>query len=245
MPHAYAFFDVDGTLLNMKSMFSFHDYWYRRWLPAHSAAASDEFEDVTAILRALTENGSPRELVNRRYYEFFAGRSIEAMAACAKAWARSVLADPGLFIPEVLDELGSLRARGVEPVFVSGSFLEILQPIAEHLGVREVLATRLLQAGGKYTGRFEAPQTIGAGKAVAITAFLARGPGQAAECWAFGDDVSDLPMLEAVGRPVAVIGDPELGAIARARNWRCLHVGADPDQSLLLAGSSVLAEEAV
>lgn len=245
MPHAYAFFDVDGTLLNMKSMFSFHDYWYRRWLPAHSAATGDEFDDVTAILRALTENGSPRELVNRRYYEFFAGRSVEAVAACAKAWARSVLADPGLFIPEVLDELGRLRARGVEPVLVSGSFQEILQPVAEHLGVREVLATRLLQAGGKYTGRFEAPQTIGIGKAVAIAAFLARGTAQAAECWAFGDDSSDLPMLEAVGRPVAVIGDPDLGAIARARNWRRLHVGAALDQSLLLAGSSVLAEEAV
>lgn len=245
MPHAYAFFDVDGTLLNMKSMFSFHDYWYRRWLPSHSGAVGDEFEDVSAILRALTESGSPRELVNRRYYEFFAGRSVEAVAACAEAWARSVLADPGLFIPEVLDELSNLRARSVEPVFVSGSFLEILQPIAEHLGVRQVLATRLLQAGGKYTGRFEAPQTIGTGKAVAITAFLARGTAQAAECWAFGDDASDLPMLEAVGRPVAIIGDPELGAIAQARSWRRLHVGADPDQSLLLAGSSVLAEDAV
>lgn len=245
MEHSYAFFDVDGTLLNIKSMFSFHDFWYRRWICANGQAGSEEYEDVTAILRGLADGEAPRELINRRYYEFFAGRSVAAVTACAQAWARSTLADPHLFVTEVLDELGSLRAKGVEPVFVSGSFEEILAPIADHLGVREVLATRLLHAGGKYTGRFEAPQTIGDGKAIALAEFLAHRAARAADCWAFGDDVSDVPMLSAVGHPVAVIGDRALDSVARSRGWRRLHLAAPVGLSLVHADLSAFVGEAI
>jgi len=229
MVHPYAFFDVDGTVLSIKSMFSFHDFWYRRWNRVNGPAGSEEYEDVTAILRRLTDSEAPRELINRRYYESFAGRSVDAVTACAQAWARSVLADPGLFVTEVIDELDGLRAKGVEPVFVSGSFKEVLEPVAEHLGVREVLATRLIQVDGKYTGRFEAPQTIGEGKAISIAEFLARRETRAADCWAFGDDVSDVPMLGAVGHPVAVIGDRALASIARSRGWRRLYLSSPDD----------------
>lgn len=245
MKHTYAFFDVDGTLLNMKSMFSFHDYWYRRWNRVNGQAVSEEFEDVTAILRGLAESGAPRKLINRRYYEFFAGRSVDAVTACAQAWSRSALADPNLFVTEVVDELDGLRAKGVEPVFVSGSFKEILAPIADHLGVQEVLAISLLHVNGKYTGRFEAPQTIGDGKAVAIAEFLAHRAAKAADCWAFGDDVSDVPMLSAVGYPVAVIGDHALDSVARNRGWRLLHLAASEDLSLVHANLSALVGEAI
>jgi len=34
----FAFFDVDNTLINLKSMLSFHDYWYQHWLPAQGRA---------------------------------------------------------------------------------------------------------------------------------------------------------------------------------------------------------------
>jgi HAD superfamily hydrolase (TIGR01490 family) len=240
MSKPYAFFDVDGTLLRVKSMFSFHDFWYRRWKGPVDDAFIEEHKDVTAILRALADSDTPRELINRRYYEFFAGRPVDELVASAAAWARNIVSDPRQFIPEVTDELESLRARGVEPVFVSGSFLEILQPIAEHLGVQHVLATRLLRSGGKYTGRFEGPQTIGQGKAMAIDAFLTERECSAADCWAFGDDISDLPMLEAVGYAVAVVGDRALEAAARQRGWRCLHVSASDEQTLIRSNLTAL-----
>jgi HAD superfamily hydrolase (TIGR01490 family) len=227
MVKPYAFFDVDGTLLRIKSMFSFHDFWYRHWTAPSDVTFIEEHQDVSAILRVLADSDTPRELINRRYYEFFSGRSVDEVGRCALAWARHVIADPGLFISEVTEELESLRAEGVEPVFVSGSFVEILRPIAECLGVEHLLATRLLQVGGRYTGRFEAPQTIGQGKAMAINAFLAERDGKAADCWAFGDDLSDLSMLDTVGHPVAVIGDPALETIARKHGWRSVHLNRE------------------
>lgn len=233
MKNSYAFFDVDGTLLHLKSMFSFHDYWYRRWERTNVNERSEEYEDVTAILRALNDSGTSRELINRRYYEFFGGRSVEEIERCASAWARGVLADPNHFVVEVINELNALRAKGVQPVFVSGSFVEVLAPIAKHINVSHVLATRLLHDGRKYTGRFQAPQTIWLGKALAIGEFLEQHSASSADCWAFGDDLSDVPMLEAVGHPVAVIGNSALGATARDRGWRCLHVSAPEDQHML------------
>lgn len=240
----YAFFDVDGTLLQLKSMFSFHDFWYRRWRGLDDAAMAEEHGDVSAILRALTDSGASREHINRRYYEFFAGRPMAEVEAAAQAWARGIVTNPEHFVSEVVGELQLLRSRGVEPVFVSGSFVELLGPVAEYLGVRHVLATRLMQAGGRCTGRIEAPQTIGAGKAVAVQDFLARQGARAADCWAFGDDHSDLPMLELVGRPVAVVGDPVLGAEARQRGWRSIDLKQDEAQSLVQAHLGALVEAA-
>ncbi len=38
--------------------------------------------------------------------------------------------------------------------------------------------------------------------------------------YAYGDSISDLPMLEAVGNPVAVNPDKRLLAAAQERNWQ-------------------------
>ena len=230
MKNSYAFFDVDGTLLRLKSMFSFHHFWYRQWQGVNGNARSEEYEDVTAILRSLNDSGTSRELINRRFYEFFSGRSVEQVNQCASAWARGILANPDNFVDEVISELNALCAKGVQPVFVSGSFVEVLAPVANHLNVSHILATRLLHDGGKYTGRLQPPQTIGLGKALAINEFLAQHSASPEDCWAFGDDLSDVPMLQTVGHPVAVIGDSALAATAMEQGWRCLHISALQDQ---------------
>jgi HAD superfamily hydrolase (TIGR01490 family) len=222
---AYAFFDVDGTLIRGKSMFAFHDYWYQRWIVSELPTARHDHEDIQAILKSLVEHAAPRELINRRYYEFFAGRPVAAVTQCAQAWAEEAMDDPHFFIGAVCDRLQTLREQGLEPVFVSGSFVEALKPIARRLGVEHVRATRMMNDGYKYNGRIKQPQTIGPGKARAMAHFLAQQDVPAADCWAFGDDLSDVPMLEAVGHPVAVIGDPALAEVASLRGWAALMAG--------------------
>ncbi|MEM7309008.1 MAG: HAD-IB family hydrolase, partial [Planctomycetota bacterium] len=119
----------------------------------------------------------------------------------------------------VVAALEDLRRRGVEPVLVSGSSREILRPIARRLGVDHVLATRVEVRAGIYTGRILPPQTIGAGKLRAAQAFLERTGANAGRCYAFGDHLSDLPLLEAVGHPRVVAGDPRLERQAHRRGW--------------------------
>ena len=225
MKVSYAFFDVDGTLLRGKSMFEFHDFWYQRWIGVSDLHRREEYEDASAVLRMQCESTNSRSVINLRYYELFAGRQVDEVQRCAQAWASGKIADPKSLITHVVAEMQSLRDRGIEPVFVSGSFVEALQPIAQHLGVRHILATRLLHDGIRYSGRIKHPQTIGPGKANAIRKFATEQAIDLKNSWAYGDDISDLEMLEAVGNPVAVVGDPLLERAANERAWR--HISAN------------------
>ena len=79
-----------------------------------------------------------------------------------------------------------------------------------------ILCTRPLTADGRYTGEVETP-VIGEGKRAAVRRALDERPDiDPADCYGYGDHVSDLPMLELVGHPVVVGGDSELReALAR------------------------------
>jgi phosphoserine phosphatase len=72
---------------------------------------------------------------------------------------------------------------------------------------------------GIYTGRLVGPFCYGPGKVEAI-ADVARWEGfDLAQCYAYSDSVSDLPMMHAVGHPVAVNPDAKLERVARRNGW--------------------------
>ena len=70
---------------------------------------------------------------------------------------------------------------------------------------------------GVYTGRLVGDMMHGPAKAAAITDLAAREGLDLARCAAYSDSVNDLPMLSAVGRPVAVNPDAALRRAARER----------------------------
>lgn len=219
----FVFCDLDETLIRIKSMFSFQDFWFHHWLDEQGVEAHAELADINAILQSLGRVGVSREEINRRYYEFFAGRRAVDVAACAESWfahVNGVVQD--LWLQANCAEMKRLRAQGYEPVLVSGSLIEIVRPVARALNITHILATNLAQHGGYYTGRIVPPQTIGRGKAAAVEMFLELHGASAADCAAMGDDRSDLPMLELVGLPIVVPGDPQLTQEALQRGWRCV-----------------------
>jgi HAD superfamily hydrolase (TIGR01490 family) len=221
----YAFFDVDNTLISIKSMFSFHKFWYCQWRFPDNRDRLVEYQDVTAILKALIQSEASRELINQRYYEFFAGRSVEEVSECAQAWFNYVQKQPDLFLHEPLKELLRLRKIGYIPVLVSGSFHEIISHIAIKLNINFVLATQLAIDNNKYTGKI-LHQMIGSGKATAIQNFLVEKAVPTDQCQAFGDDISDLPMLEIMGESTVIEGDPRLEFIAKEREWRIIRLNS-------------------
>lgn len=218
-PKRFAFFDVDDTLIHIKSMFDIFRFWALDWLEDPDRLAL--FEADFAWMRAA---GQPREDLNRAYYRYFAGVEPRRLAAAGQVWASRRLAAPErLFVASAVSELGRLRREAIDPVLVSGSFEAVLRPVADHLKVKHILATTLLiGADGRLSGEIGAPQTIGAGNAIAVHNFLARHEADAAACVAFGDDMSDLPMLRAVGTPVVVGTDTPLTRHADTERWRKL-----------------------
>ena len=218
----YAFFDVDETLISIKSMFSFREFYYI-WSFGDDQGVVVQ-NGARARIKKQLEIGLDRAEVNRLFWDSFCGFSQDDVRLAAQAWHRLVRQQPGYFITQTLGALREHQQEGTEVVFVSGSCLEILEPLAEELGVRTVLAIRLEVEEGRFTGKLLSPQTIGAGKRQAITDFLAAQGASAENCYGYGDHPSDLPLLESVGHPRVIVGNAELVSIARQRGWPVLGV---------------------
>jgi phosphoserine phosphatase len=75
---------------------------------------------------------------------------------------------------------------------------------------------------GRLTGGLDGPFMYGEGKVRAMRDFADAHDIDLAESWAYSDSVSDLPMLRAVGNPVAVNPDGELAEIAAAEGWHVM-----------------------
>lgn len=219
----YAFFDVDGTLLSLKSMLSFQEFYFRWEHREEEGLGGAKWEEFLSCFAAWERRGRDRLFLNRWFYRTFRGRDPGTVRAVAEEWfEHQKQRHPELMIASTLRILRAHQERGHIPVFVSGSLTEILQPLARELGVRHNLATCLEVRQGRYTGEIEGRQMIGPGKAEAVRAFLDHQGASAAECFAYGDDITDVPMLESVGHPVAVIGDPRLAEQAIYRQWPVL-----------------------
>lgn len=214
----FAFFDVDETLVAEKTMFTVLDALGQA-LP-HQLDA----EAVISWLRGMREAGASRAEVNRAYYRALAGlRRDEVRAIAARYLQGRLHRDAGpLFLETPLALLRQLQAGGIEPVFVSGSACDFLEPVAEHLGVRHMLATRLKTENSAYTGDILGRCMIGPGKADAVLDFLAQKRVRAEDCYGIGDHPSDSAFLSLLGYPYLVAGDPEAETIAQQRGWSLL-----------------------
>lgn len=133
------------------------------------------------------------------------------------------------FFPAALRRIEWHLSQGHAIVLVSGT-LEILARQAAlalvlRLAIREtaatirVVATRLTQIDGRYTGRISGEAIYAEGKARAMQRIAAENGFDFARSYAYGDSGSDGWMLGAVGRPAAVNPSPELKRIAELRHW--------------------------
>lgn len=119
---------------------------------------------------------------------------------------------------EALDLAKEHAERG-EPVFVvSGALQEVVDVLASELGFEGALGSRAEVRDGLYTGRLER-RLLGQVKAAAVGELASAEGLDLAVSTAYSDSSSDVPLLEAVGRPVAVNPDRRLARIARARGW--------------------------
>lgn len=211
----YAFFDVDETLINEKSMFSILEETSKKFPWVNSIL-------IKRKLQRLRSTGVERGVVNRAFYKEFCGLSKAEIQKIAEAYIRNRLeSEQGFIITSVIQVFEEYRQNGFEPVFVSGSALDFIQPLARHLRVQHSLATRLTcDAEGKYTGEIEGEPMIGQEKRRAVLEFILQHEVDPLNCAAFGDHLSDLPFLEITGDPhVVATSDERLVSIARQRGW--------------------------
>ncbi len=217
MPEASpaAFFDVDGTLLksNIVEYLGFFQrhrlppWAWRRWLLLTLAKAPGYF--------ALDQVS--RVAFCRWFYRSYRGLPVDEVTALSQPLFEGVIR-PRLRA-EALRTVEQHRSHGHTVVLLSGGLDFIVQPLAVHLGAQVVIAAELEERGGRFTGRLATPPLTNDGKAIAIARFTRQWEIDARACFAYGDSISDLPMLEAVGQANAVTPDRRLRTIAARRGW--------------------------
>jgi phosphoserine phosphatase len=107
-------------------------------------------------------------------------------------------------------------------VLITGALdlaIEPLRPLFDDI-VAPSLARR---ADGTYRGELTDVPPTGEARAQALMDYADRHGFDLSEAVAYADSTSDLPMLEAVGFPVAVNPETRLAALARKRGWLVEH----------------------
>lgn len=161
-----------------------------------------------------------RARFQRAFYRIYRGMTPDELEIRARALAEEYVAPR--IRPDAAARIDRHAARGDRVVLVTGSIRPIAVPVAESLGVREVLAPDLEVAEGRYTGRLAGEPLAGERKAQAVAGYAADRGLDLADSWAYGDSLDDAPLLAAVGRPAAVNPGRRLLDLAAARGWEVL-----------------------
>lgn len=216
MPGA-AFFDLDRTLISRSSSLAlagtFREHGLiSRWQLAKAAVAQLVFVRFGAGQARVGQTAESAMSILK-------GLRVEVMQQiAAEAW-EPVLRP--LVYREAVDLAAEHAARGERVYVVSAALQEVVEVVARELGLAGAIASRAEVSDGVYTGHLER-RLYGPAKARALEDF-ARADGLELETsTAYSDSHSDVPFLEAVGKPIAVNPDRELRRLADDRGWPVL-----------------------
>ncbi|MDR9439647.1 MAG: HAD family hydrolase [Halomonas sp.] len=211
-----AIFDLDNTLLSTDSDHAWGEFLleqgavdpvaYReandRFLADYEAGTLDIQAFLAVALRPLGEH-SPEQLA--AWHQQFMASKIEPH-----------------ILPKGEELVARHRTRGDTLLIVTATNRFITGPIAERLGIDELIAVEPEMVDGRYTGRATGIPSYREGKVKRLEAWLADKDLTLDDSWFYSDSHNDLALLEQVEHPVAVDPDPSLREVAEARGWKII-----------------------
>lgn len=216
-----AIFDLDNTLLNGDSDVLWGEflveqglvdaeYYARenlRFYEEYKAGTLDIMEFLAFSLKPLSEHGIDE--LNSWHQQFMAQKIESIMQPAASRL------------------LQQHREHGDFLLIITATNSFVTRPIAEALGVDDILATEPELLDGRYTGRVSGTPTFREGKVERLQQWLANSPHDLEQSWFYSDSLNDLPLLEVVTNPIAVDPDETLQQHARMKGWTVMTLRTD------------------
>lgn len=208
-----AIFDLDNTLLGDDSDYLWGqflvqqnlvdgDFYARenqRFYEDYKSGALDIFEFLAFSLKPLSEH------------------SREKLSALHQQFMQEVIRP--VMLPAAHLLLEKHRAQGDTLLIITATNSFITGPIAEALGVENIIATDPEIIDGLYTGQVDGTPCFQSGKVTRLETWLTAHQENLANSWFYSDSRNDLPLLELVTHPVAVDPDETLADHARSKGW--------------------------
>jgi HAD superfamily hydrolase (TIGR01490 family) len=212
-PVIIAAFDVEGTIVSSNVVEAY------LWLRLSEEDAPERVRTFAEIARRapgfLSAERRDRGEFLRRFYREYAGASAEEVRAVARASMSDLFLRKAA--PGAIRRIRRHREAGHRIVFITGSLDFVIEPLAKLADV--CVSARLREVDGRFIGDMERPPLVGEARASWLREYAKQTGADLAHAYAYADSMSDLPMLEAVGNPVAVNPDVELARIARKERW--------------------------
>lgn len=212
-----AIFDLDETLIDGDCASLWSEQMARLgWVDPESFVRRDH-----ELMAAYSQGKLAMEDYMAFTLEPLLGRSEEEVDHLVGPWVEDII-EPLIF-SDATRCIATHRAAGDRLLVISASGVHLVGPIAERIGIDEVLAIDLeLDANGCYTGNTRGTLTYREGKVTRLLEWLAA-EGETLEGASFySDSRNDLALLQHVSRPVAVNPDPVLRAHAEQAGWPIL-----------------------
>ena len=220
---AVAFFDLDKTLIARNSgvlwirrelRLGHITYWQAlrasSWLIRYSLGYAEMERGMRWAIRSL--DGVPEQDIADRITSFYDAEV------------------KNLYRPGGHAALEKHRAQGDLLVLLSSASIYLGRYVQSALKLDDILCSEFeVGPDGVYTGEPKIPMCYGAGKLTLGRAFLEARGETLKDATFYTDSMSDLPMMEAVGHPVAVNPDPRLRRTAHKRGWPIVDWGRPED----------------
>jgi HAD superfamily hydrolase (TIGR01490 family) len=209
-----ALFDMDRTLLRLETA----SLYVRYQRDIGEATARDLLRTLFWVAQ-YTLGILDAAKVAEKALPSYRGMSEVALAARCDDWFR-------LYVEPHISDGGREavqrhRAAGDLCAIVTGATPYASRPLARRLDIDHVVSSVLeIDERGCLTGRAEMPLCYGEGKVTRARVFAEAQGFRLDEATFYTDSISDLPLLELVGEPVAVNPDPRLRRVAEQRRYR-------------------------
>jgi HAD superfamily hydrolase (TIGR01490 family) len=227
-----AVFDMDGTLLSSNVVEAYLSLRLRELGPA---AKAKELGDVAkALPRWLATERRDRSAFLRMVYRRYEGASLAELNRTVDDHVRESMLNR--LAPAAVRAIREHRAAGHRLVLVTGAITPLTRPIAPLFD--EIVAAELqTDSSGRCTGLLERPPLVGESRAAWLRHRAAEEGWDLRASYAYADSASDLPLLRAVGHPVAIDPDVVLSRVARKERWpvEIWHAGTAPKREALVA----------
>ncbi len=210
-----AFYDLDHTIFVVNSATNLVEESRRRGIMSEKQYRHALYLSIIYKLGL----GEPVKMINRML-SWLKGVSEETL----KQLCREVFNDSLIetIRPEILVTMKDHRANDAANVLLSSASSPICEPVSEHLNLDDVICTLLEKADGILTGKTEGKLVYGLEKKKRLISYCNANGYNREDAYYYGDSITDVHVMKAVGNPVAVSPDKRLLKIATRRAWQVM-----------------------